>query len=104
MAAEPASGLRRRAGVFLDRILLANGCYRSGLVRSSVLHGNLCCDLGVVLRPCAATTQGKPGNREQMGSDAGPGSELSSPGATAMDKIDKQPATRPSARSDVDNA
>ena len=95
MASEPASGLRRRADIFLDRILLAHDGHRPWLVRSSVLHGNLSCDLGMVLRPCAATTKNKPRNREQMGSDAGPGSEFRSLGATAMDKFDKQPATRP---------
>src|SRR6516165_1904282 len=103
MASEPRSWLRRRADVLLDRILLAHDGHRLGLVRSSVLHGNLSCDLGVVLRLCATTTQSKPGIRKQMGSDAGPGAERSSPGATAMDKINKQPATRRCPRGGVDN-
>jgi len=49
VASKPASRLRRRPDVLLGRILLAHDGHRSRLVCSSVLHGDLFRDLGVVL-------------------------------------------------------
>jgi len=56
LVSKPASGLCRWPDLLLDRILLAHDGHRSRLVRSSVLHGDLFRDLGVVLQSGAATS------------------------------------------------
>src|SRR5436305_8971671 len=103
MASKPASWLCRRADVFLGRLLLAYNGDDPGLVRPAVLHGDLCCGLGLVLRSYAPEIEANPGRHEQMGPDAFASANACDAGTVTMDKIHKQSATRVSARSRVDH-
>ena len=105
VASKPASRLCRRPDVLLDRILLAHDGHRSRLVCSCVLHGDLFRDLGVVLRFVASTSgQEAISWRKQMGPDARPSPNHRGSRAIAVDKIDKQPATRFHPRGGMDHA
>ena len=105
MASKPPSRLRRGPDIFLDRILLAHDGHRSRLVCSSVLHGDLFRDLGVVLRSAAATCRQEAlSSRKQMGPDARSSPKHGAPCAVAVDEIDKQPATRFPPRGGLDHA
>ena len=90
MASESASRLRRRADIFLDRILVAYDRHCPWLVCSRVLHGDLFRDLDVVLRSAATTVEQEAlTGRQQVGPNACPGQKRRSAGAVAVDKIDK---------------
>ena len=88
MASKFASRLCRRPDIFLDRILLAHDRHRSWLVCSSVLHGDLFCNLGLVLRSATATSkQEATTRRNQMGPDAHPSPHHRNPHTIAMHAI-----------------
>ena len=90
MASESPSRLRRRADIFLGRILLAYDRHCPWLVCSRVLHGHLFRGLDVVLRFAATTIEQEAlTDREQMGPDASPRQKRRCAAAIAVDKIDK---------------
>src|SRR5207244_6348751 len=81
--------VRRWAGFFLDRSLLAYNCHRAPLVCSRILHGDLFRALGMVLR-FGPTTRNKRGTAfNQMGPDVSPGRPGQATTAIIMDEIDK---------------
>src|SRR5580765_7205469 len=105
VASKTASRLRRRPDVLLGRVLLAHDGHRSRLVCSSVLHGNLFRDLGVVLWSAAATSRQKAITRcKQMGPDARSSPKHGASRTIPVDEIDEQPATRFHSRGGMDHA
>ena len=103
MASKPAPRLCRRVDVFLGRLLLAYNGHDPGLVRPAVLHGDLSCDLGLVLRSHAPETEANPARHEQVGPDAFASANQCDAATVTLDKVHKQSATSCNASSRVDH-